>query len=115
MTDEKKNPSGRGPASKAPAPSGRVTRDERGNAVWKWKEGREEAQGSVNHLGLSLADDVSTTDTNLGANREAPKMGSNPYQSDAAGKPKSPKRTDLRALSRHIELQRKLKKDGGTD
>ena len=114
MADEKKIPPRRGPGSKAPSPSGQVTRDERGNAVWKWSAGREEAQGSINHLGLSIVDETSPRATNLGVNREAPKMGGNPYQSNPVEKPKRPKKTDLRALSRHIELQRKLKNDPDT-
>ena len=98
-------------ASRAIAGSGRVTHDDRGNAVWQWGRDREEVQGGLDHLGLSVADDAASPDVKIKVNPQAAKSGYNPYQSDLIEKGSRGKRSDLRALSREIESQRKQDKD----
>jgi hypothetical protein len=92
------------------APSGRVTRDERGNAVWDWAGAREEINGNVEHLGLAVESTAAPPDARTGHDQAA-KSGYGPYLSDPAGKAQGGKRRDLRALSRHIEQQRQRAKN----
>jgi len=88
--------------------SGYVTRDEHGNAVWQWAGEREELAGNFSHLGLSLEGGAAQPE---GPGRsQATVPGVNPYQSDRTEKPRRGKPRDLRALSRHIEQQRKRAK-----
>ena len=90
------------------SPSGRVTRDEHGNAVWQWGHNREEMHGSVNHLGLSVDDGPQSPSANAKERTEPPDH--NPYDSGPTEQQKRGKQRDLRALSRHIEEQRKRAK-----
>lgn len=92
------------------APSGRVTRDERGNAVWDWAGEREEINGNVEHLGLAVDDTAALPDATTARGQPA-KSEFEPYLRDSTGKAQGGKRRDLRALSRHIEQQRQRAKD----
>jgi hypothetical protein len=93
-----------------PAPSGQVTRDERGNAVWDWAGEREEINGNVEHLGLAIEGTTAPPDARTAKGQPA-KAVFEPYLRDSAGKAQGGKRRDLRALSRHIEQQRQRAKD----
>jgi hypothetical protein len=89
--------------------SGSVTRDDLGNAVWKWDGKREELNGSFQHLGLAIEGQEPAPPVTLATKRRAT-VGYDPYgttksPNPTAEKPKPAKR-DLRALSKHIELQR---------
>jgi hypothetical protein len=97
-------------ASVKSSPSGCVSRDDRGNAVWQWGRGREEMHGNVNHLGLTVGDDSQPPDTNS----QPLKSVGNPYNSGPVEHTRRGARQDLRALSRQIEQQRKRAKDEGS-
>lgn len=97
--------------------SGRVTRDDLGNAVWQWDGKREEVNGSFQHLGLSIEDHepAPTPAPEIKAPKSRAKGGYDPYQmlksaNPTVEKPK-PAKKDLRALSKHIELQRLVKEN----
>ena len=93
-------------------PSGRVTHDERGNAVWKWAPDVD-AQ--------SVASEPPATDAGASAaitpdpsGKPAASKGYDPYESGAAkSKASSPKR-DLRELSRLIESRKKRDNESKT-
>jgi hypothetical protein len=99
--------------------SGRVRHDERGNAVWEWSTSTGSFARDVNtqrlkrleHAGLSILEDEKPAPAAQGqaqVNKKAARTGYDPYQSEVvAGKPK-PKKTDLRELSKWIELKKKL-------
>jgi hypothetical protein len=94
--------------------SGRVTRDDLGNAVWQWDGKREEVNGSFHHLGLAVEGQEPAPEVKI-ATKSRAKSGYDPYQTPksanpTAEKPKPAKR-DLRALSKHIELQRLVKEN----
>jgi hypothetical protein len=97
--------------------SGRITRDDLGNAIWEWDGKREETNGSFQHLGLSIEGHEPAPEVQVPKSRS--KIGYDPYQmpkspNPTAEKPK-PAKKDLRALSRHIELQRRLKENQNND
>ena len=99
------------------AASGRITRDELGNAIWQWDGKREETNGSFHHLGLTIEGHEPAPEVKVVKSRT--QKGYDPYQTPkspnaAVEKPKPAKR-DLRALSRHIELQRLVKQNKNGD
>jgi hypothetical protein len=87
--------------------TGRVAFDDRGNAVWQWAYGEGEPP-PLESIGLSLAEEQPLPSAI--ENPKATVAGYNPYGSGLI----SPapvvrkKRTDLRELSRWIELRREL-------
>jgi hypothetical protein len=94
--------------------SGRVTRDDLGNAVWQWDGKREELNGSFHHLGLAIEGHEPEAEIKV-AKKSRAKNGYDPYQrpkspNPTVEKPKPSKR-DLRALSKHIALQRLVKQN----
>jgi hypothetical protein len=84
--------------------SGRVVRDERGIAVWQWNHDREEANGSLHHLALSVEDDPKSSNAKI---KPRPAASKSPYDIDRTENSKRRQKRDLRALSRHIAEQRK--------
>ncbi|MGA3159052.1 MAG: hypothetical protein ABSE43_15915 [Steroidobacteraceae bacterium] len=95
--------------------SGRVTRDDLGNAVWEWDGKREETNGSFQHLGLSIQDHEPAPEPVVTVPKSRAKGGYDPYQmpkspNPTVEKPK-PAKKDLRALSKHIALQRLVKEN----
>lgn len=85
-------------------PSGQVRFDDRGNAVWDSWSGK-----ALEHPGLALDDMVNHPRANARVNAFGNKVGYNPYDSGMLGKDPKPRKKDLRALSRWIELE-KLRK-----
>jgi len=95
--------------------SGRVTRDDQGNAVWQWDGKREEQIGSFQHLGLSIEGQEATPAPEVKVVKGRAKGGYDPYQMPKSANPvvekPKPAKRDLRALSKHIELQRLVKEN----
>ncbi len=88
------------------ATSGKVTFDDRGNAVWETRRGRR-----LDHPSLSLMDEeIVTPGRATPANTKAGRVGYDPYQSGIVKKKATerPRKKDLRALSRWIQAQRAL-------
>lgn len=89
-------------------PSGRVVRDELGNAVWSWSKRGQSA--AVNLLGAALT----LTEEPAEAARKAaaaPQIGGgyDPYGASAQAKRSVHVKSDLRSLSKAIEATRRAR------
>jgi hypothetical protein len=89
--------------------SGRVVYDDRGNAVWQWKD-EQTLNEKLAHPLLELDDELPPPPGSLNPNPIAAKTGYDPYGSGVIDKDKRrPK--DLRALSEWIALKKKRGED----
>jgi hypothetical protein len=92
------------------APSGHVAHDDRGNAIWSWSEGVDHQEPLRYSPGFEISDQpddsrVVTTGTGLHVQVSA-KGGYNPYQSGFVKGEETPRKRDLKALSKWIEERR---------
>lgn len=93
-------------------PSGCVKRDDRGNAIWQWKDDDTLNQALV-HPALSVADEEPPPSANVKLNVVGGVKGYDPYASGLlAGKDRS-RRKDLRELSKWIAMKRRLDGSSG--
>ena len=95
--------------------TGRVTFDDRGNAIWEWAitsgaYGKDVSTARLQKLDnptLSLADDAPTPVETVRANPLGTKKGYNPYDSGELSKAAGPQRKkDLRKLSEWLKLKK---------
>lgn len=100
-----------------PAQPGRISYDDRGNAVYKWSDGRCNEDGeagerarrkALEHPALSFVEEEQPANTPIQNNAKGTRIGYNPYESGLLKrKPTAPKR-DLRELSKWIEMKKKV-------
>lgn len=107
------------PAKTQNAAPGQVTFDERGNAIYAWREDLAAQEGShaerlreraLLNPNLKLVNDRPVETTDSIRNDNGLQMGYNPYQSGqlAGAKPAAKKKPDMRELSKWIEMKRRL-------
>ena len=106
MVDTAKNRRPRFPADRRD-PSGRVARDDRGNAFWQWKANVDEHPVTLKNVELSLVDDGPVGPGAVKVNPVGQRNGYDPYESGLLTKKKRAQKRDLRELSRWIEQQKK--------
>jgi hypothetical protein len=100
--------------SQEETPTGRVTYDDRGNAVWQWRDD-EALIDELAHPKLAIDDDyvppplhVQTLPGIPSPLTPAPKAkGFNPYESGPVTRTGAKPKKDLRALSEWIELKKR--------
>ena len=108
------------PASEKP---GKVSFDERGNAIYSWHDQRldEDSQTgerlrdkALQHHGLAIADDESPANAPIRVNPKGSRIGYNPYESGLLTPKQTKRKRDLHELSKWIDAKRRLneKKDG---
>jgi hypothetical protein len=103
------------PQPKRPNAPGEIAFDDRGNAVYSWKddllvqdsEDAEKARRrALDHPGLSMMEDEPHANAPIRNNHKGTRIGYNPYESGMLKK-EYKKKTDLRELSKWLEQKRK--------
>lgn len=96
---------------------GDIAFDDRGNAIYQWKRSAlehdsEEAERlreqALEHPGLAIVDEEPRPEATIQANPKGLRVGYNPYESGMLDKKGRKTKTDLRELSRWIEMKRKM-------
>ena len=90
-------------------PSGRAVIDERGNSVWQWREGDDQAAATVESPGLSL-EEAKAQRAAIQPNEAATRLGYDPYNSGVIPPSRKRKPRDLRALSKEVQRGKPLRK-----
>jgi hypothetical protein len=109
--------------SHAPKPSqpGQIAFDERGNAVYEWKEdylaedsaaGERARDKALAHPGLAIVEDETPANAPIRSNPKGLRNGYNPYESGVLAKKGPRKKVDLRQLSKWMEAKKNSKVDG---
>jgi hypothetical protein len=105
--------------ARAEKPPGQIAFDDRGNAIYEWRqdlnvEDSEDAEKArrraLEHPGLSMVDEDPLPNAPIRNNHKGTRLGYNPYESGLLKK-EYKKKTDLRELSKWLELKRKAEKD----
>lgn len=99
---------------------GEIAFDDRGNAVYQWKnrdltgdseQADELRREALKYEGLAIVDDEPPPEGMIRANPKGARLGYNPYESGMLEKKARKPKTDLRELSRWIEMKRKLERN----
>jgi hypothetical protein len=109
------------PHVKKPDQPGQIAFDDRGNAIYEWKDDTLSADGEVGdrkrtkalaHPGLAIVEDEGPANAPIRSNPKGLRVGYNPYESGVLAK-KGPRKTrDLRELSKWMEAKKKAKPNG---
>jgi hypothetical protein len=109
------------PRTVEPRQPGRIAFDERGNAIYAWNEDQLSLEGeegerarrkALDHPDLAMVDDEPVVNAPIQNNIEGLKLGYNPYESGLlAQKQGAKKKTDLRELSKWLEMKKRVATD----
>jgi hypothetical protein len=108
--------------ARAEKPAGQIAFDERGNAIYEWRDdlhvdgedGEKARRRALAHPGLSIVDEEPNANAPIRNNHKGVRLGYNPYESGLLKK-QHKKKTDLRELSKWMELKRKAQAKGSED
>jgi hypothetical protein len=102
--------------------AGKVAFDARGDAVYEWSTdtlaedsdaGERKRSEALDYHGLSLMDEEPPKNAPIQQNPKGLRVGYNPYESGMLAKKGQKKKTDLRELSKWVDMKRKLEKKSG--
>lgn len=106
------------PRTVEPQQPGRIKFDDRGNAIYAWNEDQLSLEGeegerarrkALEHPGLAMVEDEPAVNAPIQHNARGLKVGYNPYESGLLAQKEEPKKkTDLRELSKWLEMKKRL-------
>ena len=121
MSDDLKK-MGYGPRTVEPRHLERIKFDERGNAIYAWNEDQLSLEGeegerarrkALEHPDLAMVEDEPVVNAPIQHNTRGLKVGYNPYESGLLAQKEEPKKkTDLRELSKWLEMKKRLETNG---
>jgi hypothetical protein len=109
------------PRRQQPDKPGQIAFDDRGNAVYEWKEdylaedgaaGERARDKALAHPGLAIVEDEAPANAPIRNNTKGLRVGYDPYQSGLLAKKGLRKKVDLRKLSKWMEAKKNAKADG---
>lgn len=96
---------------------GRIAFDERGNAIYAWNEDQLSLEGeegerarskALEHPGLSMVEEEPVNNAPIRNNSKGLTLGYNPYESGLLPQKQTARKTDLRELSKWIEMKKRV-------
>jgi hypothetical protein len=109
------------PRRQQPDKPGQIAFDDRGNAVYEWKEdylaedgaaGERARDKALAHPGLAIVEDEAPANAPIRNNTKGLRVGYDPYESGLLAKKGPRKKVDLRKLSKWMEAKKNAKADG---
>lgn len=109
------------PRAQQPSKPGQIAFDDRGNAVYEWKEdyltedgaaGERARDKALAHPGLTIVEDEGPRNSPIRNNTKGLRNGYDPYESGLLAKKGPRKKVDLRELSKWMEAKKNAKIDG---
>ena len=110
-----------GSRAQKPEKPGQIAFDERGNAVYEWKEdylaedgaaGERARDKALAHPGLAIVEDEGPANSPIRNNTKGLRTGYNPYESGLLAKKGPRRKVDLRELSKWMEAKKNAKPNG---
>jgi len=110
-----------GSRAQKPEKPGQIAFDDRGNAVYEWKEdylaedgaaGERARDKALAHPGLAIVEDEGPANSPIRNNIKGLRTGYNPYESGLLAKKGPRRKVDLRELSKWMEAKKNAKPDG---
>jgi len=107
--------------AKKPERPGQIGFDDRGNAIYEWKEdyltedgaaGERARDKALAHPGLAIVEEEGPANSPIRNNTKGLRNGYNPYESGLLAKKGPRKKVDLRELSKWMEAKKNAKADG---
>jgi hypothetical protein len=107
--------------ARKPDQPGQIAFDDRGNAVYEWKEdhltedsaaGERARDKALAHPGLAIVEDEEPANSPIRNNTKGLRLGYNPYESGLLSRKGPRRKVDLRQLSKWMEAKKKAKLDG---
>jgi hypothetical protein len=105
------------PRTVEPQQPGRIAFDARGNAIYAWnedqlsldgEEGERARRKALEHPGLSMVEEEPVNNAPIQNNTKGLKLGYNPYESGLLPQKQTARKTDLRELSKWIEMKKRV-------
>jgi hypothetical protein len=110
--------------ARKPTQPGQIAFDERGNAVYEWKEdyltedgaaGERARNQALAHPGLAIVEEETPANAPIRSNPKGLRNGYNPYESGVLAKKGLRRKVDLRQLSKWMEAKKIAKPDGSEE